>query len=55
MWRIPAIGVQGVEGLSIDLATTWARLREQRDFFAGNATAKAQASFDALLAEAFGG
>lgn len=40
---LPAIGVQGVEGLSIDLATTWARLREQRDFFAGNATAKAQA------------
>lgn len=40
---LPTIGVQGVEGLSIDLATTWARLRAQRDFFASNAAAKALA------------
>ena len=38
------IGVRGVEGLSIDLAATWAKLREQRDFFAGNGAGKARAA-----------
>ncbi len=44
------IGADGTEALSIDLATTWAKLREQRDFFAGKATGKARsAGGDKLL------
>ena len=34
-------GGQGADALSIDWSVTWAKLREQRDFFSGSATAKA--------------
>lgn len=36
------LGVQGLDGLSIDLSVTWARLREQRDFFTKSAIGKAR-------------
>ncbi|MFA5630876.1 MAG: dihydrolipoyl dehydrogenase [Porticoccaceae bacterium] len=47
---LSGIGVQGVEGLTIDLATAWSQLREQRDFFANNAADNARsAAGDRLL------
>ena len=36
------LGARGSEGLSIDLAVTWAHLRQQRDFFTNNAIGKAR-------------
>ena len=47
---LPAMGVQGVEGLSIDLSAAWSQLRQQRDLFADNAIAKARsAATDRLI------
>ncbi|MBS0474472.1 MAG: dihydrolipoyl dehydrogenase [Proteobacteria bacterium] len=44
------IGVSGTESLSLDLSRTWAKLREQRDFFASSATRKARtAAGDKLI------
>lgn len=48
---LPAIGASGTETLSIDHAATWAKLREQRDFFAGNAAGKARAAAGDRLIE----
>ena len=48
---LPTIGASGTEALSIDHATTWARLREQRDFFANNATGKARSAAGDRLIE----
>ena len=48
---LAGIGVQGIEGLSIDLAAAWSRLREQRDVFVDNAVESARtAAGDKLLA-----
>ena len=48
---LPRIGVQGVEGLSIDLAAAWSRVREQRDAFARNAADKTHAAAGDRLLE----
>lgn len=40
--KLPAIGVGGIDRLSIDLDATWAQLREQRDFFANSAASTAR-------------
>ncbi|ENO75295.1 dihydrolipoyl dehydrogenase [Thauera sp. 63] len=45
------IGASGVEALSIDLAATWAGLREQRDFFASSGASKARAAAGDKLIE----
>ena len=45
------LGAQGVQGLSIDLSVTWAKLREQRDFFSNNAASKARAGAKERLLE----
>ena len=38
------IGVSGIDGLSIDLRSTWAALRRQRDAFANNASSSARSA-----------
>jgi len=48
---LPALGIRGTEGLSIDHSAAWARLREQRDHFAANAAGMTHsAAGDKLLA-----
>ena len=44
-------GASGVEALSIDLAATWTRLREQRDFFASSACAPVPSSLPPVRAQ----
>ena len=48
---LAGIGVSGLEALSIDLAATWAKLREQRDFFASSGASKARAAAGDRLIE----
>jgi dihydrolipoamide dehydrogenase len=48
---LAAIGARGAETLSIDLVTTWAKLREQRDFFASSGPNKARAAAGDRLIE----
>lgn len=48
---LPTIGVDGIDGLSIDLNTTWTQLRAQRDFFANSGASKARAAAGDKLIE----
>jgi dihydrolipoamide dehydrogenase len=48
---LAGIGVGGIEALSIDLAVTWAKLREQRDSFASSGASKARSAAGDRLIE----
>lgn len=49
--RFEAAGISGQEALAIDLEKSWARLRQQRDGFAGNAAASARRAAGEFLIE----
>ena len=49
---LSGIGVSGIDGLSIDLRSTWAALRRQRDVFANNGAGAARAAAGDKLIEA---